>query len=243
MDKLVNEGTGAANAALTAGSGETPLSEQAITERIFSAVLEQRLPPGIKLPEQALCEIYSVSRARIRRVLLMLAERGVVELQSNRGAFVARPSPEDARNVFAARRAIEPSIVQDAARNIDGEQLSDLRKHAALESAAKASRQRHEAIRLSGRFHVRLAEIAGNPILTRIIADLVARSSLIIGLFGSSAASCFEDEHRTLLDAVAARDAVRAGELMRRHLEHIETDLRLSSVDSGPADLRAVLGI
>jgi DNA-binding GntR family transcriptional regulator len=241
MDKLVHEGEGAGNPAFAAKTRERAASEQAITERIFSAVLEQRLPPGIKLPENALCEAYGVSRARIRRVLLMLAERGVVELHSNRGAFVARPSPEDARNVLAARRSIEPSIMHDAARRIADEQLADLRKHVELEAAAQATRQRREAIRLSGRFHVRLAEIAGNPVLTRIIAELVARSSLIIGLFGTSGASCFEDEHRILLEAIGDRDAARASELMVRHLEHIEKDLELTSISDAAIDLRVVL--
>jgi DNA-binding GntR family transcriptional regulator len=238
---LAHESRGSADTAFPAGGADRALSEQTITERIFSAVLEQRLPPGIKLPENVLCQAYGVSRARIRRVLLMLAERGVVELRSNRGAFVAKPSPDDARNVFAARRAIESSVVQDAARHIVDDQLADLREHVELEATAQVTRQRHDAIRLSGRFHVRLAEIAGNPVLTRIIAELVARSSLIIGLFVSSGASCFDDEHRLLLEAVGARDASRAAELMLRHLEHIEKDLELNSGPTGPIDLRAVL--
>jgi len=241
MDKLVDDGRGPANSVFPTDASNRALSEQTITDRIFSAVLERRLPPGIKLPENVLCQAYGVSRARIRRVLLMLQERGVVELRSNRGAFVAKPSPDDARNVFAARRAIESSIVQDAARHIVDEQLADLSQHVELEAAAQVARQRHDAIRLSGRFHVRLAEIAGNPVLTRIIAELVARSSLIIGLFGSSGTSCFDDEHRILLEAVGARDAVRAAEVMLRHLEHIEKDLELTSGPAGPIDLRAVL--
>jgi DNA-binding GntR family transcriptional regulator len=241
MHKLVHEGERAGNSASAAKTHERAASEQTIAERIFSAVLEQRLPPGIKLPENALCEAYGVGRARIRRVLLMLAERGVVELRSNRGAFVARPSPEDARNVFAARRAIEPSIMHDAARRATDEQLADLQKHVELEAAAQAERQRREAIRLSGRFHVRLAEIAGNPVLTRIIAELVARSSLIIGLFGTSGASCFKDEHRILLQSIGDRDAPRASELMVRHLDHIEEDLDLTSVSDATIDLRVVL--
>ena len=68
------------------------LTEKEIVDRISSAVMDHRLPAGTKLAENVLCETFDTSRARIRRVFLVLAERGIVELQSNRGAFVARGS-------------------------------------------------------------------------------------------------------------------------------------------------------
>ena len=65
------------------------VDESDIVERIFDAVIEQRLPPGTKLSESALCDAFGVGRMRIRRSLLLLASREVVELHANRGAFVA----------------------------------------------------------------------------------------------------------------------------------------------------------
>jgi len=217
------------------------VSEQEITDRIFAAVMEQRLPPGIKLSENILCEAFGASRARVRRALLILAERGVVELLSNRGAFVANPSVDDARHVFAARRAIEPVIVRDAVERITDEQLRLLRDHVEGEAVAQASARHRETIRKSGDFHVRLAEIGGNPVLTRMLADLVARTSLIIGLFGASSTSCSEGDHRTLLEAISDRGADQAAELMVRHLDHIEKDLQLVDICPARIDVRAVL--
>jgi len=218
-----------------------PASEQEITDRIFSAVMEQRLPPGTKLSENILCEAFRASRARIRRALLILAERGVVELRSNRGAFVANPSVDNARHVFAARRAIEPAIVREAVRNITDEQLTRLGAHIEGEAVAQATARHREAIRQSGAFHVRLAEIGGNPVLARMLAELVARTSLIIGLFGASSTSCSEGDHRKLLEAISDRDGNRAAELMVRHLDHIEKDLQLVDVRPARIDVRAVL--
>ena len=217
-----------------------PASEQEITDRIFSAVMEQRLPPGTKLSENILCEAFRASRARIRRALLILAERGVVELRSNRGAFVANPSADNARHVFAARRAIEPAIVREAVQHITDEQLSRLGDHIEGEAVAQATARHREAIRQSGAFHVRLAEIGGNPVLARMLAELVARTSLIIGLFGASSTSCSEGDHRKLLEALSDRDADRAAELMVRHLDHIEKDLQLVDVRPARTDVRAV---
>ncbi len=218
-----------------------PGSERAIADRIVSAVMEQRLPPGTKLSENVLCEAFGVSRDRIRRALLILAERGVVELPSNRGAFVARPSVEDARNVFGARRALEPAIVRMVAERITAAELRALKSCVDDETAAQDAGRRHEAIRLSGAFHVRLAAVAENPVLTRMVAELVARTSLIIALFGASKRSCSEDDHRALIAALKPHDVERAVELMSEHLVHIEKDLALTDVDGGPVDVRAVL--
>ena len=80
------------------------MPEDAITASILAAVAAQRLPAGTKLGEQALSDLFQCHRANVRRALTSLAAQHVVELRPNRGAFVATPSPEEAREVFEARR-------------------------------------------------------------------------------------------------------------------------------------------
>ena len=105
----------------------------------------------------------------------------------------------------------------------------------------KARGDRSESIRLSGQFHLRLAETAGNSVMAKFLEELVARTSLIIGLYGSrSARSCSEAEHEALIDALAARDGPRAAELMERHLRHIERLLDIRDAVETRADIRAV---
>jgi len=135
-----------------------PLSDAAIVERIVSAVMEQKLAAGAKLPEAALCDAFDCSRTRIRRILVVLAERGVVSLHPNRGAFIASPGAEEAREVFESRRAIERSIVISAAARVEEAALAELRANARAGAAADAKGDRGESIRLSGQFHLRLAE-------------------------------------------------------------------------------------
>ena len=159
-------------------------AEDEIVRRIHDAVIEQRLPPGTKLSEAALCEAFGVGRARVRRSLVVLAGREIVELHANRGAFVARPTPEQARDIFDARRAIEPGIVRRAIARATERDLRRLEEHLQAETGASGHRDRRHAIRLSGHFHVILAEIAGNRVLERMVGELVTRTSLIIGMFG-----------------------------------------------------------
>jgi len=212
--------------ALTADQARSSLTDDAIVERIVNAVMEQRLRAGAKLPESALCDAFQCNRTQIRRILVVLAERGVVTLHANRGAFVSSPDATAAHEVFEARRALERSIVLLAVERIEEGALEGLRANIRAGAAAEARGDRSQSIRLSGEFHLRLAEVVGNSVLTKFLGELVARTSLIIGLHGSHGArSCAEAEHKGLADALERRDAHGAAEAMEHHLRHIENTL------------------
>src|ERR1700689_1244493 len=83
-----------------------------VHEQIWSAIVDHSLPPETRLVESELCEIFGVGRTRVRQVLQRLAHERVVTLMRNRGAKVSKPSVREAREVFAARRLIETSIVE-----------------------------------------------------------------------------------------------------------------------------------
>ena len=218
-------------------------SEYEIVERIYAAVMEQRLPPRTKLSESMLCESFGVGRMRVRQALLLLASQGIVDLHSNRGAFVASPDAKEARDVFEARLALEPSIVRQVARQAQPMHLKALDRHIAREAESRAVQDRRETIRLSGEFHVRLAAATGNAVLVRMMRELVTRTTLIIGLFGTSGPShCEDQEHARILDALRLGDGERAAALMREHLAHIEADLDLTAADAAEPDLARVLG-
>lgn len=212
--------------ALMTDQARSSPSDDAIVERIVNAVMEQRLRAGAKLPESVLCDAFQCNRTQIRRILVVLAERGVVTLHANRGAFVSSPDATAAHEVFEARRAVERSIALLAVERIEESALEGLRANVRAGAAAEARSDRSQSIRLSGEFHLRLAEVAGNSVLTKFLSELVARTSLIIGLHGAhSTRSCSETEHSNLTDALGLRDAHRAAEAMEYHLRHIESAL------------------
>ena len=216
--------------------------EQMIVDRIFSAVMEQRLAPRTKLSEAALCESFGVGRMRVRRSLLLLASQGIIDLQSNRGAYVACPSAEEADEVFEARLMIEQGLVRSMASGVSNEVLKALRRHLELEDKARRQAERGEIIRLSGEFHVELAKGHGNTVLTRHVKELVTRTSLIVGMFGVKRESaCPEDEHSQIVDAIAAKDGNRAARLVRRHLTHIQEGLDLHNAVEEQPDLKRIL--
>jgi DNA-binding GntR family transcriptional regulator len=218
------------------------IDESDIVDRIFEAVIEQRLPPGTKLSESALCEAFGVGRMRIRRSLLLLASREVVELHANRGAFVASPTAEQAREVFEARLALEPNIARLAVQRASDEDISALTRHLEMEYVAHKERQRHDAIRLSGQFHTLLAQVAGNAVLIRTMKELVTRTSLIIGIFGSGVSNCRDDDHAAIVGAFHTRDAEKAAWMMTLHLRHIENHLQLGGPAADTVDLVQLFG-
>ena len=222
-------------------SRDDELGEDEIVERIFEAIIDQRLPPGTKLSEAALCEAFNVGRMRIRQSLLLLASREVVDLLPNRGAFVASPTTEQAREVFEARLMIEPNVARLAAERATDADLVRLKDHLRLEHEAHNSVKRRDAIRLSGQFHVLLAEIAGNTVALRMVKELVTRTSLIIGIFGSPGVSnCRDEDHDELFAAFQNREGELAARLMADHLRHIEQHLELSGPAEGASDLVAL---
>lgn len=218
------------------------IDESEIVERIFEAVIEQRLPPGTKLSESALCEAFGVGRMRIRRSLLLLASQEVVILQANRGAFIASPTAEQAHEVFEARRMIEPGMARLAVEQAGPDQIALMTRHLEQEHAAHRRQDRREAIRLSGQFHSHLAAMAGNAVMQRMMKELISRTSLIISVFGSPGMSdCRDDEHGAILEALRNRDGDLAADIMLRHLQHIEAHLHLTRPKQAPLDVVAIL--
>jgi DNA-binding GntR family transcriptional regulator len=215
--------------------------EGQIYERIYGAIIEQRLPPGTKLGEEPLCELFGVSRSRIRKVLYRLGNESVVMLVPNRGAFVARPSVQEAREVFATRRLLEAEVVRGLARGLPAGDASRLARHVELECEAHWRHDRRTSIRLSGEFHLLLAELAGNRVIERFLRDLVSRTSLIIAVYEAPGRSCCSfDEHAALIEAIGGGRAEAAVEGMMAHLCGIEGRLLLDRPPGQTVDLKAV---
>ncbi len=216
------------------------LAVDEIYERIYVAILEHRLHPGTKLGEEKMAEIFGVSRARIREVLAKLAHEQIVELFPQRGAYVAKPTTAQARDIFEARRLIEPAVLRRLIDTISPDKVTRLRQHAELEADARRRNDKRAVIRLSGEFHTLVAELAGNSALARSMRELCMLTCLTIFLYDApTAQSCRHDEHSLIIDALARKDRTGAEKLMLDHLNHIENSLQLQG-DAGEVDLAEI---
>lgn len=204
---------------------------QLIRDTLRDAIVDRRLVPGTKLSESEVGTLFDVSRTVVRAALQMLAFEGLVRTERNRGAFVSNPTPEEARQVFASRRLIEPGIIDAAMERITPAAAQQIRAHLKEETRHQHERgpsARRAEIKASGDFHLMLASLGGNVILAKFMDELVARSSLVIALYGRSGiSSCGHGDHASILDALETGDANKAKALMLSHIDHIEADLDL----------------
>ena len=217
-------------------------STQQIVEKVWLSIAERRLRPGVQLKEEQLATIFNVSRARIRQALTVLERDGLVTIIPNRGAFICKPSVEEARDVFFVRRTVERCVIERLCVSVSKPNLKRLRDHVAKERIANAQDITTDIIKLSGGFHLLLAETVGSDFLFTTMRDLISRSSLITAVYrNTNRFNCGPDEHAEIVEAITNNDAEKATRLMAHHLEHVESELDLSEIRDLSHDLRAAL--
>jgi DNA-binding GntR family transcriptional regulator len=197
-----------------------------IVDALTRAIVEHRLQPGTKLAEQKLADHFGESRTLVRQALFQLVQKHLVKMEPARGAFVAAPTVQEARQVFQVRRLLEAEMVREFLRKATPAKLKALREHIAQEKAAVGGSDASERQQLLGDFHVRVAELADNAVLAQILRDLVSRSSLITLMYQRDTFAVHsQEEHVELVKALAAKDEKRAVRLMEEHLLHVEESL------------------
>lgn len=198
-----------------------------VYDAIYAAVIDHRLAPGTRLREEELADTFAVSRTLVRQALHKLAQDGVIVLRPNRGAQVPEPTRRDGEHVFDARRVVECEVARRLAGKLNAEQVAELRQVVEAEARATQSQNKQEAIRLSGEFHLKLAQMSGNPIFVRLLEELLPTTSLLMALYKAPGEPmCVAHSHRTLLQAISrGGSGAAAGTEMRRHLNEIERSL------------------
>ena len=166
-----------------------PSATDLIVAALTRAIVEHRLQPGAKLTEQTLAGHFDVSRTLVRQALFQLSQRRLVTLEPARGAFVASPSAEEARQVFAVRRMLEVELTRAFVAAATPAHIDALRDHVAREQAAVQRQDVEGRTELLGDFHVLMAELLGNHVLADVLQDLLARCAIATLMYQSSHAA------------------------------------------------------
>lgn len=197
-----------------------------IVEALTRSIVEHRLQPGEKLVEQKLADQFGVSRTLVRQALYRLSQNRLIRIEPARGAFVAAPSVDEAKQVFEVRRMLEAGMTRAFMAQATPQQIEALQEHMALERTALAADDVPARTELLGNFHVRMAQLMGNSVLAHLLMDLISRSALITLMYQSDHAAIHShDEHQAIVDAIRTQDEPRALELMDSHLRNVEQAL------------------
>jgi DNA-binding GntR family transcriptional regulator len=201
---------------------------ESVVEALRTAILVGQAGPGDRLAETALVAQLDVSRNTVREAFRLLAHEGLVEHIPNRGVFVRRPSPSEARDVYRTRRILECGALRDAAvrRAERGSLAPDERaafddgwdatvagvRAAVADGLAARDAGDWDALgTANGQFHLALARLADNRTIDRLLRTLLTEMRL---LFVTVAAA--QDVHeRYLADNVHILALVEAGDLLR----------------------------
>ena len=206
-----------------------------------SAIVEAALPPGTRLPEDVLAQQYGVSRTLIRGTLARLTAAGLVEVGKAKSALVANPSLTEARETFEVRRCLEREAVRLIATGPGAAVRGPLDAHIAQEAAA-AEAGGQVSGRLGAEFHILLGELSGNALLERYLGEVVWRCALILAVHGRNHDQHRSvDEHRELVDLLAAGRADDAEALVTRHVTAVEERALSTAAPDAPLDLVTIL--
>lgn len=221
--------------------GDGAERHEVIYRSISDAIIEHRLKPGARLREDALAEVFGISRTGIRKILQRLALEQLVTLTPRRGASVTRPTADEAREVFEARQMVECGLMPEVAQRLDEQSVNALRELSAQEQKALQEGDHSAAIRHSADFHTHIARLAGNATLAEFVERLCFRSSLILAVYGRPGhLGCETHDHEALISLLREGRGQEAATLMGHHLRAVEATLAIVEEDQEAPDLHQI---
>jgi DNA-binding GntR family transcriptional regulator len=184
-------------------------------------IIEGELDPGRRIPEQALCARFGVSRTPLREALKMLSVKGLVHLLPNRGASVVRITQQEAEELIPLLGTIESHASELACARIDAANMSRIAElHVQLlENHRSGDEQSY--LRTNRAIHNTVVAAAGNYILTQV-HRLVEMRLCLLPVTRKLTPQWDEaiDDHEDILTALHKRDGARLATLMRDHVRH-----------------------
>lgn len=193
--------------------------------RLRAAIISNVLVPGTRLSEAEVAIQHGISRQPVREAFIKLGNENLLEIRPQRGTFVARISLADVMDARFVREAVEADIVTLLARDPDPALIADLRGQLDRQGTLTAGPVR-DFMEADETFHRTLAEGAGKGGAWRVVVKMKAQMDRVRFLSGLRLPmDRLIDQHRAVVDGIAAGDAPGARAAMRLHLQGILTDL------------------
>lgn len=189
-----------------------------VARGLREAIMEGDLKPDDRIKQQEVAQRYGVSRSPVREAFLELASEGFVELERDVGARVRGFDTNEVIQLYLAREALEPVMIAETCRLITPEQMAEARALNEESEVFAADGDIAGYLRIDTEMHRVLLEASGMTLLTEMTQSLWRRTHRYRFAYSvSSRVDTSVLEHRMILDAIEARDAVDAADLYRIH--------------------------
>ncbi len=201
-----------------------PITPQ-VTRILRERIIQNDLKPGDRISEAELARLHDVSRQPVREAFIKLADQGLLEVRPQRGTIVTRIGYLAVLDARFLREAIEADIVKIVALGPDPALIADLRGQ--IERQRAVGRADPDAfIQMDERFHRTLAEAAGKAGTWKQIEGLKSQMDRVRHLsIGAIRVGKLIEQHRAVVDRIAAGDVPGANSAIRRHLREVLRDL------------------
>ena len=197
-----------------------------VADAVREEVVEGRLRPGARLPEQTLCDALGVSRNTVREALSQLVNERVLAREPNRGVFVAQPDAAAVRDVYRVRRLVETAAVRE------GEAWGPTavaRVRAAVDEGRAAARKADwdGVASANQHFHRALVAMGGSPRLDQQMKLLLAEMRLVFHRMSEVREfhEPYLDRNDTICVLLEAGDRDAAAAEVRRYLADAESQI------------------
>ena len=188
-----------------------------IEERLRSAILDGRLPPGTAVRQQELATLFGVSRMPVREALRQLEAQSLLKVEMHKGAVVAPLIGEDAVDTYALRVLLESEALRQSIPLLDADDIASARGYIQqLENETRHS----ELGRLNRLFHMTLYSKATNKKLLRLIENELNEEERFLRFHLSSMGlgKLTQDDHNALVDAASDKLVNEAVAVLEQHL-------------------------
>lgn len=200
----------------------TPLNHkplrEVVADEIRRLIISGEIEGGQRLVEDRLAEQLGVSRNPVREAIRSLEGSGIVEVIPRRGAYAARLDHDDVRAIQEIRMVIDGWIVELAARLHTPTDLERIDRCIEEGQMATEAGNTLKATEMHRQFHLGIEAASRNPYVGLAMEPLRQRTELVFTLLGTEEAQISWDEHRSIRDAIAARDETLARKLMVDHI-------------------------
>lgn len=191
-----------------------------VVEHLRSFITEGVLPPGTKLNERELCETLGISRTPLREALKVLAVEGLIEINPNRGASVARMSEVEIRETFELMSGLEAFAGELACERITDAELDEIK---ALHNAMVVSKRQNDLpgyYQRNRAIHDLISLAARNSALRQSYLSLNRRLQALRFLSNQQAPKWDKalHDHEQMIEALQTRDGKRLNAILRQHL-------------------------
>lgn len=206
---------------------QRPIRGARLADEAYALILDQlvslKILPGARITVDELARQFGISQTPIREALGRLETHGLVVKHHLVGyRATSQLTREQFRDLYEIRLLLEPAAARRAAERITAEELDELKRFVAgmREELARESHVKYGRFALhDSAFHARVARAGGNRLIVDALSHLHAHVHIIRLYFHVWVEESALAEHEAIVEALAARDAVRAEESMRSHIE------------------------